>query len=104
MTWIDFLILMKHELAITLVIFLIMFLKLGKERANESYLNIINVLLLLNLAAGLFWNQEGVLFNEMFRNNKLMALEKNILNLGMLIISLQSYPWLKTSADYHLRS
>jgi NADH-quinone oxidoreductase subunit N len=31
----------------------------------------------------------------MFRTNNLMILQKNILNLGMLIISMQSYNWLK---------
>ncbi|HET7897750.1 MAG TPA: proton-conducting transporter membrane subunit, partial [Flavisolibacter sp.] len=87
---------MKQELALAVVIFLLLILKLGKDRSNESYLNIVNVLLLLNLMVGFLANREGVLFNEMFRTNTLMALEKNILNLGMLIISLQSWSWLKT--------
>jgi NADH-quinone oxidoreductase subunit N len=92
----DFLILMKQEMAVMAIIFILMFLKLGKDRSNESFMNIVNVLLLINLIAGFFWNREGMLFNEMFRTNKLMVLEKNILNLGMLIISMQSYSWLKT--------
>jgi NADH-quinone oxidoreductase subunit N len=83
-------------MAVTAIIFILMFLKLGKDRSNESFMNIVNVLLLLNLILGFFWNREGMLFNEMFRTNKLMVLEKNILNLGMLIISMQSYSWLKT--------
>lgn len=94
--WTDYLILMKQEMVLIAIIFIILFLKLGKERSNESYLNIINVLLLLNLVAGFIGNREGMLFNEMFRTNELMFLEKNILNLGMLIISLQSHSWLKT--------
>src|SRR5688572_30036886 len=93
---IDFLILMKQEIALLVVLFLLLFLKLGRDRSNENYLVIINVLLLLNFIAGFFGSEEGVLFNEMFRTNELMVLEKNILNLGMLIISLQSYTWLKT--------
>lgn len=93
--WTEFLILMKQELALAVILFLLLIIKLGKERSNESYLNIVNVLLLLNLIVGFLWNREGVLFNEMFRTNKLMVLEKNILNLGMLIISLQSWSWLK---------
>jgi NADH-quinone oxidoreductase subunit N len=92
----DFLILMKQELMLIVIIFIVMFLKLGKDRSNESYMNIVNGLLLVNLIAGFFWNREGVLLNEMFRTSKLIALEKNILNLGMLIISMQSYSWLKT--------
>ena len=94
--WTEFLILMKQEMSLTVLIFILMFLKLGKDRSNEHFMNIVNVLLLLNLILGFFWNSEGMLFNEMFRTNKLMVLEKNILNLGMLIISMQSYSWLKT--------
>ena len=94
--WTDMLILMKQEMALIVLIFIIMFLKLGKDRSNESYMKIVNVLLLINLVPGFFWNREGMLFNEMFRTNPLMVLEKNILNLAMLIISMQSYSWLKT--------
>ncbi|MBA2500083.1 MAG: NADH-quinone oxidoreductase subunit N [Chitinophagaceae bacterium] len=86
---------MKQEMALIVLIFIIMFLKLGKERSNESYIKIVNVLLLINLVVGFFWNREGMLFNEMFRTNPLMVLEKSILNLAMLIISMQSYSWLK---------
>src|SRR5262252_156036 len=93
--WTDFLILMKQEMAVVAIIFILMFLKLGKERSNESFMRIVNVLLFLNLVLGFFWNREGTLFNEMFRDNKLLVLEKNILSLGMLIISMQSYSWLK---------
>lgn len=92
----EFFILLKQELVITAIIFLLLFLKLGKDRSNESILSIINFLLFLNLAAGFFGNQEGMLFNEMFRTNSLINLEKNILNLALWIISLQSYSWLQT--------
>ncbi|MDI3320932.1 NADH-quinone oxidoreductase subunit N [Pinibacter sp. MAH-24] len=78
------------------MVFILLFMKLGKDRSNESYMNVINVLLLLNLILGFVCNREGILFNEMFRTNKLIVLEKNILNLAMLIISLQSWSWLKT--------
>jgi NADH-quinone oxidoreductase subunit N len=94
--WFNFLILMKQELVVAVIIFLLILLKLGKERSNVTVLNIVNTLLLLNLVAGFFWNREGILFNEMFRTNPLMILEKNILSLGTLIISMQSYSWLKT--------
>jgi NADH-quinone oxidoreductase subunit N len=87
---------MKQELAVVAIIFILLILKLGKDRSNVTYLNIVNTLLLLNLVAGFFWNTEGLLFNEMFRTNPLMILEKNILSLGTLIISMQSYSWLKS--------
>jgi NADH-quinone oxidoreductase subunit N len=91
-----FFILMKQELMITLIIFILLFVKLGKkEWKNESLINFINILLLINLASGFFMQQEGALFGDMFRTNELLTLEKNMLNLGTLIISLQSYNWLK---------
>src|SRR3954471_13567898 len=92
----DLLVLMKQELQLVVIIFVLLFLKLGKDRSNESYLNVANLLLLLNLVAGFVPAKEGVLLNEMFHTNQLLVLEKNILNLAMLIISMQSYQWLKS--------
>ncbi len=92
----DFLILMKQELVITIIIFILLFIKIGsKDWKNESLLKLINVLLLLNVVFSFIGNQEGVLFNEMFRTNDLISLEKGILSLGTLIISLSSYSWLQ---------
>lgn len=92
----DFFILLKQELVVAAIIFLLLFLKLGKERNNTSILNGINLLLFLNLLIGFFWNKEGMLFNGMFVTGKLAVLEKNILSLAFLVISMQSYSWLKT--------
>src|SRR5215813_3368814 len=92
----DFLILMKQELLVTLIIFILLFIKLAKkEWKNETLLTVINVILFINLAAGFFFIGTGTLFGDMFRTNELLALEKNILNLGTFIISLQSHSWLK---------
>jgi NADH-quinone oxidoreductase subunit N len=92
---IDFLILMKQELIITLIIFILLGVKIGRDRSNETVLNLVNILLVINLASGFFLNREGNLFSSMFTTNPLLVLEKNILSLGTLIISLQSYSWLK---------
>lgn len=91
----NFLILMKQELIIAIIIFILLFIKLGKERSNTSLLYIVNTLLLVNLIAGLFGNTEGSLFSEMYRTNNLIVLEKSILNFGTLIISLQAWNWLE---------
>jgi NADH-quinone oxidoreductase subunit N len=92
----DFLILMKQELLVTLLIFILLFIKLAKkEWKNETLLTVINVLLFINLVAGFFFIRQGNLFGDMFRTNELLTFEKNILNLGVFIISLQSYSWLK---------
>ena len=92
----DFLILMKQELVITLIIFVLLFVKLSnKETKNEALINFVNILLTLNLISGFFMISEGNLFGDMFHTDELLTFEKNLLNLGTLIISLQSYNWLK---------
>lgn len=92
----EFLLLMKHELMVTVIMFVLLFLKLGSiEWKTTSVINLVNVLLAINLALGFVMNQTGTLFGDMFSTNALLALEKNFLNLGVLIISLQSYHWLK---------
>ena len=94
--WNDYLQLMKAELMVIIILFILLFLKLGKkERNTESLLHFINVLLFINLVSGFIYNGEGTLFGDMFRTNTLLTLEKNILSLGTLIISMQSFQWLK---------
>lgn len=51
---IDFLILMKAELLLTVIIFLLLFIKIGKGIKNENLLRIIQILLLINFIAGFF--------------------------------------------------
>src|SRR5258706_1132177 len=90
------LILMKQELLVTAILFVALFIKLAKKEWNTgTFVAVMNVLLFINLAAGFFYIRQGTLFGDMFRTNDLLALEKNILNLGVLIISLQSDNWLK---------
>lgn len=95
--WNEYLQLMKAELMVTIILFILLFLKLGKkERETVPLLHFINIFLLLNFISGFLYNAEGTLFGDMFHTSKLLSLEKNILNLGTLIISLQSFQWLKT--------
>ncbi len=90
---------LRQELALALLIFILLFIKLGKERSNESILNFINVALLINLGAGFCYQGTGELFNGMFTTNALIVFEKNLLNLALLIISMQSYAWLKDNKN-----
>ena len=91
----DLFIIMKQELLLTIIIFVLLKLKVAREMDNVSFLNLVNLLLAINFFVGLIFPKEGMLFNEMYHTNALIILEKNILNLGTLIISLQSYAWLK---------
>jgi NADH-quinone oxidoreductase subunit N len=87
--------LMKQELMIFVIIFILLFIKIGKDRGAENLLYFINALLFINVVSGFIMPAEGMLFSDMFKTNNLLTLEKNILNIGTLIISMQSYSWLK---------
>ncbi len=93
----DFLILMKSEWVITLIIFLLLFIKIGKGMKNESLLSLIQILLLINAIAGFIFNKEGSLFDGMFNTSPLIAFQKSILSAGVYIISLVCADWLKKS-------
>ena len=91
----EFFTLMKPELVITIIIFLLLFIKLGKGIKNDLLLSIIQNLLLLNLVIGFFLNAEGSLFDGMYHTTKLIAFQKSILNFGVYVISLLFGGWFR---------
>jgi NADH-quinone oxidoreductase subunit N len=91
----DFLQLMKSELVITIIIFLLLFIKIGKGMKNESLLSLIQFFLLANFILGFFFNKEGSLFGDMYHTTPLIVFQKNILSLGVYLISLVCADWLK---------
>ncbi len=93
----EFLTLMKSELLVTAIIFLLLFIKIGKGIKNESLLSLVQALLLVNFIAGFFLNTTGNLFGDMFYTNPLIVFQKNILGLGVYLISLLCADWLKKS-------
>jgi NADH-quinone oxidoreductase subunit N len=95
----EFLTLMKNELVVTAIIFILLFIKVGKGIKNETLLPLVQVLLLLNFIQGFFLHKSGVLFDGMFYTSPLMSLEKNILNLGVYLISLTHTDWLKKNKN-----
>ena len=93
----DFLILMKSELVITGIIFLLLFIKVGSDITNDRLLPLVQILLLANVVAGFIFNEDGSLFGGLFTTNALMAFQKSILSLGIYFISLLFADWLKKS-------
>jgi NADH-quinone oxidoreductase subunit N len=52
----DFFVLMKHELLVTLIIFILLFVKVGsKEWSNEAVCKLVNLLLLDQLIGWIFY-------------------------------------------------
>ncbi len=93
----DFFTLMKSEMLVTAIIFILLFIKIGKGMINEKLLTIIQVLLLTNLVIGFFFNEVGSMFGGMFYTNPLIVFQKNILSLGVFLISLLFADWFKKS-------
>ena len=88
---------LEQELMVTGILFLLLFIKVSSlEPRTGPILNLVNILLFVNLLLGFFPVREAVLFDGMFHTNRLIVLEKNILNLGTLIVSLLAYDWLRT--------
>lgn len=91
----QFFILMKSELMLTGIVFLLLLMKLTVEIKNETLLLIIQNLLLLNLIAGFFLNATGSVFDEMYHTDALIAIQKSVLNFGIYLISLLFTGWFK---------
>src|SRR5689334_10379439 len=94
--WADILFSLRQELMVMGILFLLLFVKIGAAAWRaEGTLYLINLLLLANLILGLFPGGDSTLFSGMFHTDRLIVLEKNMLNLATLIVSLQAYSWLK---------
>ena len=92
--------LLRFESIITLIIFILLVLKLNDaDNKVKSLLIGINVLLALNFLVGFLPIATGQLFSGFFRSSGLIVLQKNILNLGLLLISLTSFTWLSNNKN-----
>lgn len=97
---------MKPELILTGLIFIFLFAKIANgAEDNKKFLLWANILLVINFAAGFCCNKTGVLFSNMYHTDLQLILEKNILNLALVLISFLSYEWLskgKNSAEFYI--
>lgn len=91
--------LLKNELWIAAVIFVLLFIKIGKGLKNDPLLTLIQVLLFMNVVIGFSSLNEGSVFSGMFYTNALIALQKNILSIAVFLISLLCADWLKKSSN-----
>ncbi len=91
----EFITLMKPELLLMAMIFILLISKLGVGFNQSNLMKLIQGMLLINFIAGFFMNGEGQLFDNMYHTSSLIVLEKNILNLGMVLISFLFTDWFK---------
>jgi NADH-quinone oxidoreductase subunit N len=88
---------MRTELMVTAVIFILLFIKLGRGMENHTLLAVTQVMLLAASALS-FWPQEsGSLFGGMFTHSALQGFQKSILLTGTYLVSLLFSNWLRRS-------
>ena len=84
---------MKQELLLTLITLFILVSEISISD-KRRIIPISIVLFGVHTIFGFFYNSYGSIFGGMYQNNELVNLMKNILNLGVFIVLLQSSTWL----------
>lgn len=96
--------LMRQEiLLISIIVILLIATIFQAQKARENVNSLALVLFAMLTVAGFLPSQTGSLFGSMYQVNETTLLMKNILNIGVLIIMLQSSSWLNT-ADHKKNS
>ncbi len=96
------LMLMRHELILTLLILILLVVDIvftGENKKKVSYIAV--GLFAVYTVIGFLPLKEGTLFGGMFETNQMIFTFKNILNIGVLLISLLSINWLNNKSLKH---
>lgn len=92
--------LMRHELVLTIITLLVLIAELSYNDENKKKVIPIAIILFgINLIIGFLPNLAGNLFGNMYKNTDLQWTMKNILNIGVFIVLLQSVDWLKSNEN-----
>jgi NADH-quinone oxidoreductase subunit N len=87
---------MRNELLLTIVAVIVLVTDLNLKKDKKTTIIPVAIgLFFITLIIGYFPAPTGILFGGMFRSNTLTILMKNILNIGLFIVMLQSVTWLK---------
>ena len=87
---------MRSEMSLTAIIFIVLAFKIfSNEEKPVFQMALVNILLFANLALGLCGSADATLFNGMYHTNATLVLEKTVLNIGTLLVSLMAFDWLK---------
>lgn len=99
MEWQSFL-LMRHELVLVALILTVLVAEIFIDGSRKRQVLPLSLLLFtLHTALGFVPSAQGSLFGDMFVVSQLLTTMKNILNIGVLIVLLQSIAWLRTEEN-----
>jgi len=91
---------MRHELVLIAVALIILIAEVFSSPQNKGRIRGLAIILFaVNTIIGFFPATTGTLFGGMFTTIPLHAVVKNILNIGTLIVIIQSNTWLKTEEN-----
>lgn len=92
--------LMRHELVLILGVLLMLITQIFAGDNTKAFVNLAIVFSAVSLILGFLPADSGELFGGMYQTGDIQVLMKNILNLGVLIVVLQSAEWLKTEENH----
>jgi len=87
---------MRHELMLTIIALVVLIIDLNLHNRDKHLIIPITLsLFFIHTVVGFLPSQPNVLFGGMYNTTALLVLMKNVLNVGVLIVLLQSVTWLK---------
>ncbi len=87
---------MRHEVMLTVLALIVLIIDLNLSNRNKQLIIPVTLsLFFINTVVGMLPLHDITLFGGMYRSSGLIRLMKNILNIGVFIILLQSVTWLK---------
>jgi len=88
--------LMRHEIILLTIILLLIVAEIAISQAKKHSIVHLTIFLFgIHTIVGFFPMETGNLFGGMFRTNELIHFFKNVLNVGVLVLLLQSADWLQ---------
>lgn len=91
----DNFLLMRHELVLTLAFLFILVGEVFTSEEKKERVRVLAVVLFAVVTAlGMLPSPEGTIFGGMYHASRTTSMMKNILNIGTLIVLIQSYAWL----------
>jgi len=87
---------MRHEVVLTIMALLVLIIDLNLDIKNKHKIIPIALgLFFVHTLIGFLPTEEVSLFGGMYHSNALVVMMKNVLNIGVMIVLLQSVTWLK---------
>ena len=93
--------LMRHELLLTFAALLVLTMEIFASSKNRKSIVLVSIVLFgLITAAGFLPSPAGTLFGGMYEVNNTRLIMKNILNIGSLLVFIQSVTWLSKEENH----